>query len=471
MRDKKSKPNVRFKHKDFLIYIGTIVLFSILTVVAATFFISSEDITQEATLPIEESVPTEPQEPPAPPPGPVLTTGSFTDLFSSKAWIDESRTGLYHDQIANAFIFTPKFDWQKLDIQPPAEAFMDAPGDSGDIRCFGAISQRCFGQKNMGLYYAGPGDGALFERTNSISLPAELVGKDLVSLSIGALSSKWVVGATVKDSQNYKGYVFVFDGVRFTRIIGREGEKFLDSPYQGVFGFGGIDSDWVFIYGAYRGLAYRVKNNVAVEDLSDLFNIRVMKDGGFKAEVARTKDPQGRITWYIWSLTKSKPALLKLFQNSTEVSGIVDYLEYLNIEGGAESLLLQPVSGSAHSFVAKLKRVSGEGEMWKFQDFGFDKSKNYQIYSSDILRGKGIGTDSITLKSVAIPKGGGSAIFYLSSDGVNWKPVAVGNSADFGEDGGKGIFWRAEVKPDQNPYGSIFLTRIDLEYNILFFRD
>ncbi len=458
MREKKP-----ITHKDFLIYIGTIVLFSILTVIGVALFLSRGEAPQEV-LPSPSPLPM-----PVEPPEPVLTTGSFTDLFSSKAWVDESKTTLYHDQVANAFTFPPKFDWQKLEVQPPAEELMEAPGDSGDIRCIGTTNQRCLGQRDLALYYAGPGDGALFEH-NSISLPAELQGKDLINLSIGSLSSKWVVGATTKNGNNYRGYVFIFDGVKFTKVTSGEGEAFLDSPYSGVFGFGGIDSDWVFVYGAYRGLAYRVKNNLATENLSELFNIRVMQDGGFKAEVLRTKDSLGRITWYISSLTKSKPALLKLFQNNSKISGIVDYFQSLNLGGGVESLSLQPILGSAHSFLVKLKRASG-GEMWKFQDLGFDKSKKYQIYSGDILRGKGIGTENITLKSVAMSEGGGTAIFYLSSDGINWKPVAVPNTIDFKDMEGKGVFWRAAMKPDQNPYSSIFLTRIDLEYNILFLRN
>src|SRR5680860_1634511 len=235
-----------------------------------------------------------------------LTFGAYFDDFPNSVYINSAKTTLYQDKSATAIFFPPVYNFK-----PAASSVSLAAGNSfvtptfnkfngpyNDRRC---LKKNCLVQKDKTLYYNG----------NILELPAELKFSNLSALSISALTKTWLVGATLHDGANYRGLVFSFDGQNFTAI---NTPAPLTSSYFGLWGFGGEESDFLMVYGAYQGIDYRVRGN-NLTDISKFFGIRAM-NGGFKAEVIRAAYG-ANVNWYIYSSTSNNLQFFKLWQNNT----------------------------------------------------------------------------------------------------------------------------------------------------------
>lgn len=384
-----------------------------------------------------------------------LTLSSFSDLFSGVGWIDQSGTTMYQDRFSTAFLFPPVISAQKIDA--PAERPAERGLNGEDTRC---IKSKCFSQREFELLYKG----------GPITLPEELAGKQLVNISIGNLDTLLLLGVVVKrDDDKYEGWVFYFDGKNFSKVFGGDGNPFISS-YIGTLGFGGSDNDWLAIYGAYEGIAYRIRDGIKPEDLSYFFHPRVMADG-FHPVILRTQvanDPLS-VIWYVFSLTPGNPKLIKLFQNKTEkIQGAIDLtrlLEPLQNAAKASFAVLSVKSGEI-TLRAKTER-GGNTEWWEIKDGGFDKSEVRTITSANInnypaeLR-------TANIKEVDLSTSGASFEFSLSSDGKIWEPAIVGQDISFNGQNRQRLLWRVKFMPDNDPETTPFFDRLRLSYQVKF---
>lgn len=381
-------------------------------------------------------------------------TSSFTDLFSSDAWIDTEKTSMERNNLTTAFTFPPLFEWRA--------------GVGEDI-----------GSRASDLSEAGLPTG----------VPETVRGRDIVSESYDTLESVTVVGYVTREDDRYRGWVFWYDGNEFRLVLGGDDNRFI-SPYEGVFGFGGTDRDWLAIYGAYESIAYRVKaknlninistSDVNIIDVSRFLPIRVM-NGGFEPEIIRVELPgtgDGKIgdergaenpepIWYIGSKTNGKPKLVKLFQNGTEeIQGAFDFSELLfSKESGIASARI------VHSYVENnmpiLRFVINDDSSNKrlFYDKGFDHtvsreivSQNLNTYSAKVLK-------SVIVDAQLSRFAENAFQFFLANKKDIWIPAYISRGITFPE-AGDFLRWRAHFAPQENPFFSPYFDSIRIDFEV-----
>ncbi len=389
--------------------------------------------TQESSPSIAPSVQTQQQN---------LVYDVLIDLFSGNGWIGGGTT-LYQDMMMTSFLFTPKFTLERSSFSSSA-SFIGRKSDGSDDRC---ISHRCLTQKGNALTFDG----------RQVLLPIEVRNETIVSVSIGSLKSKWPVGIVTKNGDDYSGWLFIFDGSQFKNIQ-QEGKEVFLSKYGASIGFGGIDTDWVAVYGSYDGKAVHVRNS-AITDISRFFGIRVMS-GGFDPEITRT-EAGGDITWFVWNKS-GNPKLVKLFENGTNsIVGATDFS--LKIGPMVPSATLMQFSASSNPHILDVKISDGGTEYWKFTDEGFDNSSQKEIVSASLTN------RLFPVRLAIIPRAEYSDVndsvdFYLSNDGVDWVKTKIGDTVNFKNQNGYKAFWRAVVRPPANKYYSPYLGLIEVNY-------
>ena len=209
---------------------------------------------------------------------PNLSFGSFFDTFSGDGFIDTRQSTLYQDKPATALIFPPDYDWLGgADVDPRLierfQSFFDAMtvndfhGPYTDTRCLAA---GCLTENGNSLAFNG----------QTVLLPNEVLSPDLLAISIASLSSRWVVGFTLRNGQNFRGLTYYFDGTTFTPLKAFPG---VNSQYFGLYGFGGTDDDFLAIYGGYQGIAYRIRGDQAT-DVGQFFDIGLWTKTGRNAK-------------------------------------------------------------------------------------------------------------------------------------------------------------------------------------------
>lgn len=360
---------------------------------------------------------------------PDLTFGVYFDDFPNSVYIDKQRTSLYWDETATAIFFPPVYDWREADSSLYAQgdnyfsnlALNYFAGPYNDRRCLG---NNCLEQKGDNLYYNG----------QILAWPPALNSADIVAVSISALTERWLVGVTLKEGGNYRGRVYYFDGRQLTEI---KTPAPLTSLYFGVWGFGGEESDFLMIYGAYDGIAYRVRGD-RLTNISEFFAIRAMNQG-FKAEVLKVG--QGlNTTWYVYSSTMNRPRLIKLWQNRS--SEIVGEAFFPNLAEGsalstAQSATFKFLSSDTAgiNLLAEIKNQDGSSARKVFRDRGFDNSSAASLVTIPISND---GANSeIIIRKIAQAKLGldaGSKTFvkYLfSADCQTWRDLPSEKNVDF----------------------------------------
>ncbi len=372
-----------------------------------------------------------------------LTHASFSDTFSGEGWINTDATTMHRDNNVTAYVLPPKYEWTEA-----AASEFNSPGElNSNSACIGS---NCLAVVGNFLQFKGA----------PLALPSALQDQDIANLSVGALDTKFVLGAVANNSGGYAGWVFYFDGKDFTEVIG--GGGVLDSPYAGKIYFGGDDGDWLAIYSAYEGRAAEITGGV-VNDISRFFGIRVM-NGGFTPAVIH----QG--AWYISSQTAGNPKLLKLFDNGTgKVQGAVDFSSGIFPKGTQSAIFVgsRTSSGSPTSQILIAKVVDSDSAVhyYQFTDDGFDVSHPAIVQSLNLNNYNGT-VRSADIYGLDLGSGGGTVQFSFSNNGRDWYPVSVGGTMTFPDQTGRQFLWRAEFTPDGNAANSPFLGSIGLDYYI-----
>jgi len=395
-----------------------------------------------------------------------LSFGSFQENFVSSANIDLSRTNLYRDNSAAAMFFPPDYSWTAatpdlinlFQNNLASLKFNDFNGPYADERCLGG---NCLTQQGNDLFYNG----------RQLAWPVELQNADVAAVSIGSLTDSWLVGFTIKDGNNYSGLVFHFDGAGFAPLALPAA---VSSSSFGLFGFGGDESDFLVIYGAAPGIAYRVRGT-DIRDISRWFSARLLGQG-FKPEAIRAKRGSD-VAWYVSSSTLGRPRLIKLWQNGTaDIVGEADFTGLLFGDTSLDAAAFKLVSSQDDGIVMLADIRNGSADSWRtFTDRGF-KNTQAGVYVTQPITHDGAGS-AIMINSIAAARlglDGGSAPltqFLFSEDGVNWRTIPAAANADFTTD--KITSYRLQISwpafPDR--FYSPFLNSVLFDYYARKFKD
>ncbi|HMB17361.1 MAG TPA: hypothetical protein VKO61_00405 [Candidatus Paceibacterota bacterium] len=398
---------------------------------------------------------------------------SFTDLFSGRGWLDMSKTNMNRDSVTTAFTFPPQFSWRKagaLGVSSSQKFKSGTAQGEGFISC---IDNRCLVKDGFSLYVVPKSDrGGYKDPAYKVSLPDDIREGNLVSLSVGALETEWLVGAVEQREGEYYGNVYrVYPTVgtagseaRFSNIY--QGHNLFVSKYKGTIGFGGVDDNFLVVYGGYEGQAYEVTDG-SFRSISQFFGIRVMEKRGFYPQVIRKRGNGGSgFVWYVWSRTEGVPKLLKLFENGTgHIVGSIDLSKSL-FGSDAKKVTFYSVDGGM-VLNSEVLTYGGDREFWIFEDQGFKKSGEGVIHSSNI------NTYPAKVKKAMISRvdagnGGGEVSYYLSNDLEKWREVGVDDWAVFSDRDQRRLFWKIEVSPSDNQWVSPFIDTLQVGYYVEF---
>lgn len=390
-----------------------------------------------------------------------LIFSSFFDSFASGHLIDLTSTNLYRDDLSAAVYFPPLYTWELASADIITETKKNfskvylndylLPLNNIDRRC---LEGKCLEQKGKRLVFQG----------KALSLPKDIKAADIVGLTIGSLESRWLVGITLKDGANYQGRVYFFDGKKYSPVILSGTSEKISSPYLGLFGFGGHESDFLVIYGAYRGQAFRLQDGKTT-DISEFFDFRVMATG-FQPEVIRATN--GRVVnWYIYSSSLERPRLIKLWQNSRgEISGEADYNDIF--ENNEETVIFNLLETNPEEFVLVSSIYKDNLESVKtFTDRGFDNKMPGELIFNPI----NIDAE-IVIKQLANSNLGTSlspcleAKFSFSSDNNNWQELPCGQNLnqEFTAPVKNNYFLRVDFPGQTEKFYSPFLTEVLFDF-------
>jgi hypothetical protein len=353
-----------------------------------------------------------------------LVFGSFFNTFSGSIGIDLKKTTLYQDENTMAILYPPDYSWQSATSEIvnlsqkdfDSFNFNDFRGPYYDRRCLAAD---CLEQKENELFFNG----------RLLPLPADIKKSEIAAVSIGVLNKNWLVGFTLKDGQNYEGKIFYFDGQKF-KLLATPAP--IRSSYFGLFGFGGDESDFLVIYGAYEGIAYHIQPEKII-DISKFFNIRVMNNG-FKPEIIRTAY-ENNVNWYVFSSTLFRPRFIKLWQNRT--SEIVGGTVFTNLFAPAdESVLFKLVAVKTDEIIFLTRVRNNNSDSWEtFTDRGFKNNSSGSLIFNSVSHNKK--NSSIIIKRIAASRldldaGSRAAVkFLFSANGNNWQEIPAGQNLNF----------------------------------------
>lgn len=389
------------------------------------------------------------------------TFNSFFDSFASGHLINTALSTLFRDDSAAAVYFPPDYSYEEAAIETAniyksefAKIYSNdfsKPLTLVDRRCFG---ENCLEQKGRKLSYRG----------KSLALPKGIKESEVAALSIGSLEKRWLIGVTLKKGVVYEGRVFYFDGAKFTPLLFPGNKEKITSSYIGLFGFGGEESDFLAVYGAYRGIAYRFQADKTT-DLSQFFDFRIMAKG-FRPEIIKASNGQAT-NWYIFSSSLGHPQLIKLWQNqSGEITGEAAYQDIFSEPG--ETVLFYPISASENDFklLAKVKR--GSGESWRvFTDRGFKNTNPGELVfnpipvNSEIIIRK-IANSELGSLSAPCPEGR----FYFSADNVSWQELPRGENLnkDFKVAAKDNFYLRVDFPAQADRFYSPFLAEVLFDF-------
>ncbi len=389
---------------------------------------------------------------------PTLVFGSYFDTFANSLYIDHQRTTLYYDENATAYIFPPDYSFVAADvaqIDPADKNILDSVSLNtfenliSDKRCLG---KECLTQKGKDLFL----DDA------KLSLPAELAGRDIAAVSIGALQKRWLVGFTVKNKTDYEGLAYYFDGQKFSQIWTPAP---IISPYFGVFGFGGGENNFLVIYGAKQGIAYHIQGD-KVSDISHFFDARMM-NGGFKAEALFTAF-ENNVNWYVYSSNLYHPILIKLWQNkSAEIVGETAFKDIFTSYDEAAVFKLSRTESGAITLAAKLRRENRDYWFY-FTDRGFKDENGGSLVSAPIAHDGN--ASLITIAKIAESRLGvdapsaDRAAFLFSVNGQNWQKIGSGKNIDVSVPATRYFFLSAVFPKSDDKFYSPFVDEILFDY-------
>lgn len=356
---------------------------------------------------------------------------SFGDNFSSDAYLDKTKTTMFLDDTVTSLIFPPQYAFNEVKKCEQSTCDLSATD----------------------LIFTNPVDAKKIVR-----LPDELKGETIVSSRLSNLSSLQIASFVVKNGQEESGYVYFYDGKKFTPIIGLESSEKIITKYGrsgGVIAVGGDDNDFLILYVGYEAQAWHYKDG-RLSDISKFFGLRVAASG-FNPYII--KQGVGRDSlWYVLSLSSAKPKLIKLWQNGgEEIVGAYDFSHIFSAVNGEISSFGIVTRGELE-FI--FKQTDDTYSLKSFMDNGFDNSTDRLACSVNLNSNQDI-VAKARIKSLGVS---GQANIFLANVPSHFIPTEAGKDTNFNEIGHE-LFWQINFPKGDNPEYSPWLDHINyLDY-------
>ncbi|MFZ2310501.1 MAG: hypothetical protein WAW11_03070 [Patescibacteria group bacterium] len=355
---------------------------------------------------------------------------SFGDNFSSKSYLNTTKTNMFFDDQITSLIFPPVYEFEKTK-------------DCDEAIC--------------GL------SGLIFVNQRNVKkpdiIPAELAGRQIVDSRLDKLSSRQVASFIVSEDGQERIFAYFLVGGEFLPILSSDSNIKLQTQYGrggGQVTVGGSDDDFLIVYSGYEGFAVHY-NQGELSDLSYFFGLRVA-NGGFAPYVIKQGSGSNSL-WYILSLNNTKPKLIKLWQNGTsDIVGAYDFSYILNNIDGTLSSFISDAGRGEIKFI--FKSPSGPSFLKTFIDNGFDNSIDREAVSVNVNS-----TNRKILKAKIKSMGlAGQANIFLADDDTNLVRAKTGSEVRF-SGGSSTLFWQINFPKSSNREYSPWLNHINyLDY-------
>lgn len=374
---------------------------------------------------------------------------SFSDLFSSSAWLDRDKTSLFHNLSSMTLSFTPDINLELIGDCP--KNIVCQTIDQSMKNQTTCINDRCLNIVNNNLVY----------QERRVVWPAEIDA--VVKITIATFNDRWLVGVIINPQpEQYQIFLYWFDGINFEPILLNESEEPAQSRYLGQLSFGGQADNLLVLYSAYDGRAWQIQGS-KIRDLKHYFGIRVNNGGFWPGIISQQYD--GQTVWYVFDRGGNQSRLLKFWQNDSDwIEGSIDLSDQLP-QGSRSAQFL--AGETADKLDVKIIDSDGQASLWSMTDRGFVQSSDFaQVVSVSLMTYSQHNPVNIVGASIADIIGGWSGfevIWFLSTDGINWQIVQPGQRLNFDQPVGQ-LWWRWQIKPSSNRQYSPCLKKINLYY-------
>jgi len=381
---------------------------------------------------------------------------SFGDSFSGLAYLDEAQSDMFWDENVTAFTFPPVYQLEKQSECSVTDCNLSRENTDPQSICLAAGCLR----KTVDL--------KLFFNNRELKLPPPLDEEILSSITLFSVGDAWLIGLVSGPATDERVWVYRFDGLAFSPLIGQNTELQIKPRFQrggGRIAFGGTADDFLVIYAGYDGRAFRFRGENR-EDISKFFGLRVT-DGGFWPQILKVGNGRDSI-FYICSLSAGKPKILKIWsKDDLNSGGVFDFSPLLFRGDWRPDNILCGVSDADSKRLVVAAASDKAYSLWSFNDLGFDNSRIRRLTSFN-LNSKTAKTvkaavladiGAIAYDSQAAP----GLIFSLANSRDNFEEVFPFLWHGFQSEG-KELFWRLEFKPSDNQYYSPWfehLNRLD----------
>lgn len=351
-----------------------------------------------------------------------------SDSFFNSYQIDWEKTNMHYDEEVTALTFKPLYEFKKVETCSSPFCGLDEDKNNSCLNGY------CLSVVGNTIYY----------KNNKINNPSDLKEKDILKVGVNLLQTKWIISFIFSEDGQERVYLYFFTDGEFIPLINQNIPLEIKTTYgrgNGNVSVDGDDDHFLILYSGYEGIAF-LYNKGIWQDLSDYFNLRFI-DGGFKAKVIKSGEKENT-TWYVCSDEGSRAKLMKLWQNNTlQIQGALDLSSVIGRDEIRCSLEEE-----------KQLKIAKTGELFSFEDRGFDNSHDYFYQSVDLndLKGKRMYEASLDYQVINTQQD----LYHLetSSDKINWYNGLSGVVV-FPEKG-SGIYFRVNFKSRDNNYSPWF---------------
>lgn len=385
----------------------------------------------------------------------LIYLGSFSYTSSS---FDNELSNLRFDSLSTGISYYPDINYQEVSNENLSEGLLEYFSDKNcyeeiedyeDLKC---IKSNCLSQKGIDLYY----------NNEIIFLPS--VDGEIKSVSIAILDNYWVIGLTIKQEDEYEAFAYKYNGYSFTKLSNIPEIKSEDFADLSV---GGNSDDYIVLYGAKQGIAYRIKDNTS-SNISSLFDYRVMNKG-FKADIIRADDGK-RVDWYVSSLNCGKFTFLKLWEKNKEIVGELSFLNELILSGEKLFIYLDTYSDTERKIYLYNKDIRGDDKYYEFIDYGFKNfqegylySKSFPFSSSELVDIKYLTRAGLEISSDDNYK------YLITSDNSNWKEIINNSEENFELKKVSNYVLKLILEPLNDKFYSPYISKVFFDYGYIKF--